>query len=61
MAYVIVKMVVNNMGIEVPVILIDKQNEVLEFETKEAAEKYKDIFQSNSDSGYTYLIKKIGE
>lgn len=42
-----------------PVILLNSDNEVWEFETEEDAEKMKDIFQTNSDSGHTYEVKKI--
>jgi hypothetical protein len=42
-----------------PVILLDSQDEVLEFEKLEEAEKFRDLLQLNSDSGHKYLIKKI--
>jgi hypothetical protein len=60
--YVIVKHVrvnSNNRSKKVPVILLNSDTEVWEFETKEAAEEMKDIFQTNSDSGHVYEVKKI--
>jgi hypothetical protein len=57
--FVIVKIIKNDRGIEIPIIIIDTQDEVLEFETYEEAEKMRDIMEKNSDSGYKYKIKKI--
>jgi hypothetical protein len=42
-----------------PVILLNTDNEVWEFETLSEAELMKDIFQNNSDSGHIYEVKKI--
>lgn len=42
-----------------PVILLNTDTEVWEFDTKEEAEKMKEIFQTNSDSGHVYEVKKI--
>jgi hypothetical protein len=42
-----------------PVILLNSDNEVWEFDTLEEAEKMKEIFQTNSDSGHIYEVKKI--
>jgi len=57
--YVIIKHVERNSGITVPVIVLGVENEILEFETQPEAEKMKDIFQKNSDSGHVYEVKKI--
>ena len=57
--YVIVKFIKNNKGVEMPVIIIDTHNEVLEFDTYEEADKIRDIMEKNSDSGYKYEVKKI--
>jgi hypothetical protein len=57
--FVIVKIIKNDRGIEIPIIIIDTQDEVLEFETYEEAEKMRDIMEKNSDSGYKYKVKKI--
>lgn len=57
--FVIVKFIKNNRGVEMPVIIIDTHNEVLEFETYEEAEKLRNLMEANSDSGYKYEVKKI--
>lgn len=57
--YVIIKHVKSNNGKDIPVILIDSLNEIMEFESREEAEKVKDLFQINSDSGYIYEVKRI--
>jgi hypothetical protein len=46
---------------ELPVIILDGEGEVLEFDTIEQAEDMRIRFEINSDSGYKYRIKKIGE
>ena len=58
--YVIIKSIKNKKsGKWLPVILLNSDNEVWEFETEQEAEKMKDIFQQNSDSGHIYQIKKV--
>jgi hypothetical protein len=57
--YVIIKNVKKNPVVSVPVILLNTDNEVWEFDTYEEAEKMCQIFQTNSDSGHTYVVKKI--
>ena len=57
--FVIVKIIKNNRGVEMPVIIIDTHNEVLEFDTFEEADKMRDIMEKNSDSGYKYEVRKI--
>ena len=60
--YVIIKHVKtqNNLTSKrLPVILLNSDTEVWEFDTKEEAEKMKEIFQTNSDSGHVYEVKKI--
>ena len=59
MKYLILKHIKNN-GIDLKVILIDTHGEVLEFEDFQEAEKTRDLFQKNTDSGHFYEIKKIG-
>ncbi len=44
---------------ELPVIILNSQDEVLEFDSSEQAEDFKNILQMNSDSGHMYTIKKI--
>jgi hypothetical protein len=60
--YVIIKHVKVNSSIrnnKLPVILLNSDTEVWEFNTEEEAEKMKEIFQTNSDSGHVYEVKKI--
>jgi len=58
--YIVVKMVKQSMtGVELPVIILDNQDEVLEFETETQAEEMRSLFEKNSDSGHKYLIKGI--
>lgn len=59
--YVIIKEMLNSKGIIINVILTDAQSEVWEFDTFEEADKMREMFQSNSDSGYNYKVKKIGQ
>jgi hypothetical protein len=58
--YVIVKHVKNSGNKKrLPVIILNSDTEVWEFETPEEAEEMKNIFQTNSDSGHIYEVKKI--
>jgi hypothetical protein len=57
--YCIIKKMINEKGIIIPVIVLDYDDEILEFDTQEEAEKIKETFQKNSDSGYQYIVKKI--
>ena len=43
----------------VPVILLDSQGEILEFDSQKSAEEMREIFELNSDSGHKYEVKKI--
>jgi GTP-binding protein EngB required for normal cell division len=58
--YVIVKYIPNHKGIEMPVLIVDSHSEILEFDTQVEADKVKELFQTNTDSGYRYEVKKIG-
>jgi len=58
--YVIIKHV--KMGDDkkrIPVILLNTDTEIWEFDSIEEATKMKDIFETNSDSGHKYEVKKI--
>ena len=62
MSYVIIKLVKDShREKELPVIILDSEDDVLEFDTKEEAEEMRLRFEVNSDSGYKYRVKKIGE
>jgi hypothetical protein len=58
--YVIIKEMTNNMDIKIHVILINSQCEIWEFDSYEEAEQMRKVFEANSDSGYKYTVKKIG-
>ena len=57
--YVIIKHINTENKKRVPVILLNSESEILEFDTLESAEKMKEIFELNSDSGHKYEVKKI--
>jgi hypothetical protein len=57
--YVIVKQIKTETKKRLPVILLNSESEIWEFDTIEDAEEMKDIFQTNSDSGHVYEVKKI--
>jgi len=43
----------------VPVILLNSESEIWEFDTEKEAEKMREVFELNSDSGHKYEVKKI--
>ena len=57
--YIIIKYVKNNNDVELPVILLNSHSEILEIETLEEVTKMKELFETNSDSGHRYEVKKI--
>ena len=58
--YVIVKHIkLENNRKKVPVILLNTQSEIWEFDTEKIAEEMREIFELNSDSGHKYEVKKI--
>jgi hypothetical protein len=61
MSYLIIKEIKSDNGKILPVVLLDSQADVMEFENKEEADKMATMLNINSDSGHTYRVKKIGE
>lgn len=59
MSYCIVKLIKNHIGVEMPVILLDTNEEVWEFENPDEAVMMSEILTKNSDSGYRYYVKKV--
>jgi hypothetical protein len=57
--WVIVKMVENSNKVKLPVIILEGENEIWEFESEAEAINMRNIFEANSDSGHEYLIKKL--
>jgi hypothetical protein len=43
----------------VPVIILNSESEILEFNSLEEAKKMREIFELNSDSGHVYEVKEI--
>lgn len=59
MAYCIVKLIKNQNDVTLPVILLDNNDEVWEFDDADMAIKMSEILTKNSDSGYRYYVKKV--
>ena len=57
--YIIIKHVKTHNNRKLPVILLDTQGEVWEFESKDGAQEMVDIFNTNSDSGHKYEVKQV--
>jgi len=58
MSYIIIKMIKNAEGKELPVVMLNGQEEVWTFETADDAIKMSELLTKNSDSGYRYYVKK---
>jgi uncharacterized Fe-S cluster-containing radical SAM superfamily enzyme len=62
MSYIIIKLIKDQKSDkELPVVILDTHGDILEYTTVEEAEEMRARFEVNSDSGYRYKIKKIGE
>ena len=59
MMWVIIKHIEKKDGVKLPVILLNSDSEIWEFDTEKIAEEMREIFELNSDSGYKYEVKKI--
>jgi len=58
--YVIIKHIkMNDNKKRVPVIILNSESEILEFDSLEEAKKMREIFELNSDSGHVYEVKEI--
>lgn len=61
MSYVVIKTIRDVVKqIDLPVIMLNSQSEILEFDTEEEALELADLMNANTDSGHKYSIKKIG-
>jgi hypothetical protein len=58
-AYIIVKVITKKGGKPQHVFLVDSNNEVLEFDTESEANKIAELFETNSEKGWEYYVKKI--
>ena len=57
--YVILKHVKTQDERILPVIMLDVQSEVWEFDNKEKAQEMVNILNTNTDSGHKYEVKKV--
>ncbi len=57
--YCIVKVIKNDKGVDLPVVLLDSSDEVWEFSSLDEATRIAEILTKNSDSGYRYFVKKV--
>ena len=57
--YIIIKHVKTRNDRKLPVILLDTQGEVWEFDNKDKAQDMVNIFNANTDSGHKYEVKKV--
>lgn len=57
--YVIVKHVKTSNNRTLPVIMLDTQSEVWEFDNKDKAQEMVNILNTNTDSGHKYEVKQV--
>jgi len=57
--FVIVKYVKTLNNRVLPVIMLDSQGEVWEFDNKDKAQEMVNIFNANTDSGHKYEVKGV--
>ena len=57
--YVIIKHVKVEETMKLPVIMLDSQCEVLEYDNKDKAQEMVNILNTNSDSGHKYELKEV--
>jgi hypothetical protein len=57
--YVIIKHVKTKNNRKLPVILLDTQGEVWEFDNRDKAQEMVNILNTNTDSGHKYEVKKV--
>jgi hypothetical protein len=57
--YIIVKHVKTQNNRSLPVIMLDTQSEVWEFDNKDKAQDMVNILNTNTDSGHKYEVKQV--
>lgn len=57
--YIIIKHVKIHTDRILPVIMLDTQGEVWEFENEDKVQEMVNIFNANTDSGHKYEVKKL--
>lgn len=58
-SYVIVKILQRKNGKPQHVLLVDTNNEILELSNKIEADNLANIFEMNSEQGFTYYVREI--
>jgi hypothetical protein len=58
-SYMIVKILKPKNGKPQHVFLVDSNNELLEFNNLDEAQNMADLFEANSDKGFTYFVRAI--
>ena len=57
--YVIIKHVKTQNNRILPVVMLDAQGEVWEFDNKDKAQEMANILNTNTDSGHKYEVKQV--
>ena len=57
--YIIIKHVKIHTDRILPVIMLDTQGEVWEFDNEDKAQEMVNLFNANTDSGHKYEVKKL--
>lgn len=58
-SYIIVKVITKAGGKPQHVFLVDGNHEILEFKDESEAKRIAEIFETNSEEGWLYYVKKI--
>ena len=58
-SFVIIKIIETQKGKTQNVLLVDTNNEILEFDNKLEAENLSNIFEMNSEKGFHYYVREI--
>jgi hypothetical protein len=59
--WLIIKQYKNPNGVVLPVLMLNGLGEVLEFKTESEALEFANIMQTNTDSGWVYSVRKVGQ
>lgn len=59
--WLIIKQYKNSNGVILPVLMLNGLGEVLEFKTESEALEFANIMQTNTDSGWVYSVRKVGQ
>jgi len=59
-SYMVYKEYINSKGVMLPIMLVNNVSEIMEFNSKAEATEIAQMFESNSDSGWKYKVKKVG-